>query len=72
MNAMTVAMAIELEGTNIKVNAVSPGFTKTNLNGNEGVESVEQGAAQAVKMALIGPDGPTGTFTHATMGTLPW
>jgi NAD(P)-dependent dehydrogenase (short-subunit alcohol dehydrogenase family) len=21
---------------------------------------------------LIGPDGPTGTFTHATMGTLPW
>jgi NAD(P)-dependent dehydrogenase (short-subunit alcohol dehydrogenase family) len=72
MNAMTVAMAIELDGTNIRVNAVSPGFTKTNLNGNEGVESVEQGAAQAVKMALIGPDGPTGTFTHATMGTLPW
>jgi NAD(P)-dependent dehydrogenase (short-subunit alcohol dehydrogenase family) len=72
MNAMTVAMAIELEGTNIKVNAVSPGFTKTNLNGYEGTESVEEGAAQAVKMALIGPDGPTGTFTHATMGTLPW
>ena len=72
MNAMTVAMAIELEGTNIKVNAVSPGFTKTNLNGNEGVDSLEQGAAQAVKMALIGPDGPTGTFTHATLGTLPW
>ena len=72
MNAMTVAMAIELEGTNIKVNAVSPGFTKTNLNGNEGVESVEQGAAQAVKMALLGPEGPTGTFTHATLGTLPW
>ena len=72
MNAMTLAMAIELEETNIKVNAVSPGFTKTNLNGYEGTESVEEGAAQAVKMALIGPDGPTGTFTHATMGTLPW
>jgi NAD(P)-dependent dehydrogenase (short-subunit alcohol dehydrogenase family) len=72
MNAMTLAMAIELEDTNIKVNAVSPGFTKTNLNGYEGTETVEEGAAQAVKMALIGPDGPTGTFTHATMGTLPW
>ncbi|HEY3802683.1 MAG TPA: SDR family NAD(P)-dependent oxidoreductase [Kofleriaceae bacterium] len=72
MNAMTVAMAIELEGTNIKVNAVSPGFTKTNLNGNEGTESVEQGAAEAVKMALIGADGPSGGFTHATLGTLPW
>jgi NAD(P)-dependent dehydrogenase (short-subunit alcohol dehydrogenase family) len=72
MNAMTIAMAIELEGTTIKVNAVSPGFTKTNLNGYEGTDSVEEGASQAVKMALIGPDGPTGTFTHATMGTLSW
>src|ERR1700729_1187282 len=72
LNAMTLAMAIELESTNIKVNAVSPGFTKTNLNGYEGVESVEQGAAQAVRMALLGPDSPTGTFTHAKLGTLPW
>lgn len=72
MNAMTVAMAIELEGTSVKVNAVSPGFTKTNLNGYEGLETVEQGAAEAVKMALIGPDGPNGGFTHSTMGTLPW
>ena len=72
MNAMTLAMAIELEDTNIKVNAVSPGFTKTNLNGYEGLETLEQGAAQAVTMALIGPDGPTGTFTHATIGELPW
>lgn len=72
LNAMTLAMAIELEGTNIKVNAVSPGFTKTNLNGYEGTETVEEGAAQAVHMATIGPDGPSGTFTHATMGVLPW
>jgi len=72
MNALTVAMAIELEGTGIKVNAVSPGFTKTNLNGYEGVDTLEQGAAQAVAMALIGPDGPSGTFTHATLGVLPW
>jgi NAD(P)-dependent dehydrogenase (short-subunit alcohol dehydrogenase family) len=31
LNALTVAMAIELENEGIKVNAVSPGFTKTNL-----------------------------------------
>jgi NAD(P)-dependent dehydrogenase (short-subunit alcohol dehydrogenase family) len=72
MNAMTVAMAIELEGTSIKVNAVSPGFTKTNLNGYEGTETLEQGAAEAVRMALIGADGPSGGFSHATHGTLPW
>lgn len=72
LNALTVAMAIELEDTPIKVNAVSPGFTKTYLNNFTGTETVEEGAVQAVRMALIGSDGPTGTFTHATLGTLPW
>ena len=72
LNALTVAMAIELEPEGIKVNAVSPGFTKTNLNSYQGTETVEEGAAEAVRMALLGPDGPTGTFTHATLGTLPW
>jgi len=72
LNAMTVAMAIELESTGIKVNAVSPGFTKTNLNGYAGTETLEEGAREAVRVALLGPDGPTGTFTHAKLGTLPW
>jgi NAD(P)-dependent dehydrogenase (short-subunit alcohol dehydrogenase family) len=72
LNAMTLAMAIELEATTIKVNAASPGFTKTNLNGYEGTETLEEGAREAVRLALLGPDGPTGTFSHATLGTLPW
>jgi NAD(P)-dependent dehydrogenase (short-subunit alcohol dehydrogenase family) len=72
MNAMSLAMAIELEPTGIKVNACSPGFTKTNLNGYEGTETVEEGAREAVRLALLGPDGPTGTFSHATLGILPW
>ena len=72
LNAMTIAMAIELEPTRIKVNAVSPGFTKTNLNDYAGTETVAEGAAEAVRVALLGPDGPTGTFTHAKLGMLPW
>ncbi len=72
LNAITLAFAIELEPSGIKVNAVSPGFTKTNLNGYEGPETVEEGAAEAVRVALLGPDGPTGTFTHAKLGKLPW
>jgi NAD(P)-dependent dehydrogenase (short-subunit alcohol dehydrogenase family) len=72
LNAITLAMAIELESTGIKVNAVSPGFTKTNLNNYAGTETVEEGAREAVRVALLGPDGPTGTFTHAKLGTLPW
>ena len=63
-------LAIELESTGIKVNAVSPGFPY--LNNYAGTETVEEGAGEAVRVALLGPDGPTGTFTHAKLGTLPW
>jgi NAD(P)-dependent dehydrogenase (short-subunit alcohol dehydrogenase family) len=72
LNALTVAMAIELEKEGIKVNAVSPGFTKTNLNGYAGTETVEEGAREAVRVALLGPDSPTGTFTRWENETIPW
>jgi NAD(P)-dependent dehydrogenase (short-subunit alcohol dehydrogenase family) len=72
LNALTVAMALELEAEGIKVNAVSPGFTKTNLNGYAGTETVEEGAREAVRVALLGPDGPTGKFTRWENETIPW
>jgi NAD(P)-dependent dehydrogenase (short-subunit alcohol dehydrogenase family) len=71
-NAITLAMMVELESTGIKVNLVSPGFTKTNLNGCEGTQSVEDGAREVVRVALLGPDGPTGTFTRSENRTIPW
>lgn len=49
-----------------------PAFTKTALNGFEGTDTLEEGAAEAVRVALLGSGGPTGTFTHATFGTIPW
>ena len=72
LNALTLAMALELEPEGIKVNAVSPGFTRTNLNGYAGTETVEQGAREAVRVALLGQDGPTGTFTRWDNVTIPW
>jgi NAD(P)-dependent dehydrogenase (short-subunit alcohol dehydrogenase family) len=72
LNAITLAMAIELESAGIKVNAVTPGFTKTNLNGYQGTEPVEAGAREAVRVALLGADGPTGTFTRWENETVPW
>jgi NAD(P)-dependent dehydrogenase (short-subunit alcohol dehydrogenase family) len=71
LNAMTLAMAIELEATGIKVNAACPGYTKTNLNNHRGTQTVEEGASEPVRLALLGPDGPTGTFSNAA-GPLPW
>ncbi|MGO8695680.1 MAG: SDR family NAD(P)-dependent oxidoreductase [Rectinemataceae bacterium] len=72
LNAMTLAMMIELESTEIKVNLVSPAFTKTNLNNYAGTESVEDGSREVVRVALLGPDGPTGTFTRWENQSIPW
>ena len=72
LNALTLAMALELEPEGIKVNAVSPGFTKTNLNGYAGTETVEEGAREAVRVALLGRDGPTGRFTRWQNENIPW
>ena len=70
LNAITLSFAIELEATNIKVNAASPGFTATALNNFEGTETVAQGARNPVRVALDA-DGPTGTFSGPD-GPLPW
>ena len=55
----------------IRINAVDPGYTATDLNGNSGTQTVQEGTDRIVAMAQIGPDGPTGTFTDR-VGTVPW
>lgn len=72
LNAITLAMMVELESTGIKVNLVTPGFTQTNLNGYEGAQSLEEGSREVVRVALLGPDGPSGTFTRWENTTIPW
>ncbi|MDP0929896.1 SDR family NAD(P)-dependent oxidoreductase [Paracoccus onubensis] len=72
LNAITLAFAIDLEAEGIKVNAVTPGFTSTALTNYEGTETVQQGAAEAVRVALLGSDGPTGTFTGSVNEGFPW
>jgi len=72
LNALTVAMAIELEPEGIRVSAVSPGYTKTALNNYQGTETVEEGSREIVRVALLGPETPTGTFTRWEGVTIPW
>lgn len=71
-NAITLAIMVELEDTDIKVNLVSPAFTATNLNAFAGTESVEDGSREMVRVCLLGPDGPSGTFTRWENQTIPW
>jgi NAD(P)-dependent dehydrogenase (short-subunit alcohol dehydrogenase family) len=72
LNAMTLAMMVELEATDIKVNLVTPGYTSTNLNSFAGTQSIEDGSREVVRVALLGPDGPTGTFTRWEDAPIPW
>jgi NAD(P)-dependent dehydrogenase (short-subunit alcohol dehydrogenase family) len=55
----------------IRINAVEPGYTATDLNRHAGTQTVEQGAEIIVRMAQTGPDGPTGGYFDAA-GPLPW
>ena len=71
VNAITVQFAHELRDTPIKVNAADPGYVATDMNRNQGVRSVEQGAATPVRLALLPPDGPTGGYFNDE-GPLPW
>jgi NAD(P)-dependent dehydrogenase (short-subunit alcohol dehydrogenase family) len=71
-NAVTLAIMVELEDTDIKVNLVSPAFTATNLNNFAGTETVEDGSREVIRVALLGPDGPSGTFTRWENTTIPW
>ena len=70
-HAVTLAFALALESTNIKVNSACPGFTSTALNDFRGTRSLEEGAREPVRLALLGPDGPTGTFSDEN-GPVPW
>jgi len=71
LNMLTVQLAWELRDTPIKVNTVNPGYTATDLNGNCGTQTVEEGAAETVRQALAPDDAPTGG-SFETGGTVPW
>ena len=76
LNMYTVVLAYELKGTALKVNAVCPGFTKTDFNGHRGTGTLEDAGKRITKYALIDKDGPTGKFfseeNNPETGEIPW
>ncbi len=71
LNAVMVGLALDLAPEGIKVNAACPGYTKTALNNFMGTRTVEEGAREPVRLALLDDDGPTGTYSNDD-GPLPW
>jgi len=75
LNMFTIHLAYELRDTAFKVNAVCPGYTKTDFTNHNGGE-VEEAAKRIVKYALLDKDGVTGKFiseeTNPTTGEIAW
>ncbi len=76
LNMYTVVLAYELQDSNFKINAVCPGYTKTDFNGHRGPGTVEVAAKRIVKYALIDQNGPTGKFfseeNNVETGEIAW
>jgi NAD(P)-dependent dehydrogenase (short-subunit alcohol dehydrogenase family) len=62
LNALTLIMANELGDGNIKVNAVCPGWVRTDMGGGMAPISPEAAAKDIVHFALVDANGPTGSF----------
>jgi NAD(P)-dependent dehydrogenase (short-subunit alcohol dehydrogenase family) len=71
LNAFTILLAEELRETSIKINAIHPGWLRTDMGGDAADMSVEEGAEIAVHYASLGADGPTGGFFFGDE-RLPW
>ena len=71
LNMLTVQLAYELRDTAIRVNSADPGYTATDLNGHRGHQTIPEGAAEAIRLALLPDDGATGSFSNRD-GAVPW
>lgn len=71
LNALTRIVADELKGTNVLVNAVCPGWTRTAMGGPDATRSVDEGAQGIVWLATLPDGGPSGGFFRDRK-PIPW
>ena len=63
LNALTVILADELNGTKVKVNSMHPGWVRTEMGGSTAPKSVEDGSDTAVWLATA-DNIPNGQFVQ--------
>jgi NAD(P)-dependent dehydrogenase (short-subunit alcohol dehydrogenase family) len=73
LNALTRIAAAEAAASkaDVKINACSPGWVRTEMGGPDALRSPAQGAETAVWLAMVGHDGPNGEF-YEEKKQLPW
>jgi NAD(P)-dependent dehydrogenase (short-subunit alcohol dehydrogenase family) len=64
LHALTRLLAHTGQGRNVLVNAVDPGWVRTDMGGPSAPRSVEQGADTIVWCATLPDGGPTGGYFH--------
>jgi len=64
LNALTRLVAHAGQGRNVLVNAVDPGWVRTDMGGPSATRSLAQGADTIVWCATLPDGGPTGGFFH--------
>jgi NAD(P)-dependent dehydrogenase (short-subunit alcohol dehydrogenase family) len=64
LNALTAMLAKAVRHTNVLINAVCPGWVRTDMGGPGADRSVEEGADAIVWLATLPDGGPTGGFFH--------
>jgi NAD(P)-dependent dehydrogenase (short-subunit alcohol dehydrogenase family) len=71
LNAVTRLVAHAGQGRNVLVNAVDPGWVRTDMGGSSAPRSLAQGADTIVWCATLPDGGPTGGFFHDRQ-PIPW
>lgn len=72
VNRLAAQYAVEKEDDPTwKINACCPGHCATNLNAGQGKDDPALGAINACRLATLGIDGPSGTFSNR-YGPLQW
>jgi NAD(P)-dependent dehydrogenase (short-subunit alcohol dehydrogenase family) len=71
LNALTVQLAKQLTGTNIKVNSACPGWVQTDMGSDAAPRTVQEGARIIIQLATLPNDGSNGGFFNED-GAINW
>jgi len=71
LNAVTRILGGDLADSGVKVNAVCPGWCRTDMGGPEAPRTADEGVDTVVWLACLPADGPTGGFFRDRQ-PIPW